>query len=566
MTQIRLVEIRNFRGIRSLTWAPWPGLNCLVGPGDSGKSTILDAVDLCLGARRSVQFSDADFHRGDIGYSINVSITLGDLPAGMRSMEAYGQFVRGWEPALEMVEDEPGADLETVLTVTLVVEADLEPVWSLHSDRAAAAGTVRNLNWTDRVAVAPLRIGGSAHVNLGWRRGSVLDRLSDERADTTAALVKAARDARRSFGTEADEQLKGVLAMVADVAGRAGIPLEGGAHAYLDAASVSFSGGTVSLHDGRGVPLAGLGTGSSRLMVAGLQKKAADRAGIVLVDELEHGLEPHRLIGLLGSLGSKDEAPASQVLATTHSPTAIRELAAPQLFIVRGVKGKVSVIPVGPYGDRVQGTMRMHPDAFLAPNVIVCEGASEVGLIRGLAYHRASSGTAASIAARGVSLVDAGGVSKIYDKAGAFQALGYRVMTVRDDDVRPDAAAEEAFEAAGGKVVYWRQGVALEQELFEAMPDNALLALIDYAAGLHGEEAIRANVASTQDGASAKEDPRELLDDNGRRRLGKAAKRCGWYKTVSWMEEAGSGIVGPSLTRADTQFQETVAELFGWIG
>lgn len=290
MACIRLVEIRNFRGIRSLTWAPRPGLNSLVGPGDSGKSTILDAVDLCLGARRSVQFSDADFYGGDIGHPINVSITLGDLPAGMRSMEAYGQFVRGWEPVLGMVEDEPGADLESVLTVTLVVEADLEPVWSLHSDRAAASGTVRNLNWTDRVAVAPLRIGGSAHVNLGWRRGSVLDRLSDERADATAALVKATRDARRSFGTEADEQLKGVLAMVADVAARTGIPLEGGAHAYLDAASVSFSGGTVSLHDGRGVPLAGLGTGSSRLMVAGLQKKAADRAGIVLVDELEHGL------------------------------------------------------------------------------------------------------------------------------------------------------------------------------------------------------------------------------------------------------------------------------------
>lgn len=32
-----------------------------MGPGDSGKTTILDAIDLCLGARRNVSFSDTDF-------------------------------------------------------------------------------------------------------------------------------------------------------------------------------------------------------------------------------------------------------------------------------------------------------------------------------------------------------------------------------------------------------------------------------------------------------------------------------------------------------------------------
>ncbi|EOV2228542.1 ATP-binding protein [Klebsiella variicola subsp. variicola] len=42
------VEIQNFRSIRLLTWQPSPGLNCLIGPGDSGKTTILDAIDLCL--------------------------------------------------------------------------------------------------------------------------------------------------------------------------------------------------------------------------------------------------------------------------------------------------------------------------------------------------------------------------------------------------------------------------------------------------------------------------------------------------------------------------------------
>lgn len=566
MARIRLIEIENFRGIGSLNWVPSPGLNCLIGPGDSGKSTILDAVDLCLGARRSVQFSDADFHRADTDQPVAIRITLGDLPAEMRSMEAYGQFLRGWDPVLCDVEDEPGAELETVLTVMLVVEADLEPVWSLFSERAAATGTVRSLNWVDRVKLAPVRIGGSAHANLGWRRGSVLDRLSEEKADSTAALVKAAREARQSFGSGAEKSLSGTLEIVEQVAGQVGVPLEGGAHAYLDAASVSFSGGTVSLHDGRGIPLTGLGTGSSRLLVAGLQRKAADRAGIVLVDELEHGLEPHRVTGLLGLLGAKDEEPASQVFATTHSPIAIRELSAAQLFLVRGTGGKLSVIRVGSYADEVQGTMRVHPDAFLAPSVIVCEGASEVGLIRGLGRYRARTGKAEPITARGISLVDAGGVSKVYGRASAFQALGYRLMTLRDDDVKPDTQAEDGFAAAGGKVIYWRPGLALEQELFEALPNPAIILLIEYAAELHGEEKIRAHVASTASGASTDVDPRTLLDQLGRRRLAKAAKTASWFKTVSWMERVGCDIVGPHLEASDPTFQSTLAEMFAWIG
>ncbi len=43
MPRIRHLAIRNFRSIKALDWSPAPGINCLIGPGDSGKSTILDA-------------------------------------------------------------------------------------------------------------------------------------------------------------------------------------------------------------------------------------------------------------------------------------------------------------------------------------------------------------------------------------------------------------------------------------------------------------------------------------------------------------------------------------------
>ena len=76
MARVRAVEIKNFRGIKELTWYPAAGINCLIGPGDSGKSSVLDALDLCLGARRSIQFTDADFHLLDVVTPITIAITL----------------------------------------------------------------------------------------------------------------------------------------------------------------------------------------------------------------------------------------------------------------------------------------------------------------------------------------------------------------------------------------------------------------------------------------------------------------------------------------------------------
>ncbi|MFJ2984863.1 MULTISPECIES: AAA family ATPase [unclassified Pseudomonas] len=63
MARIRRIQIENFRSIQSLDWTPPPGINRLVGSGDSGKSSILDAIDLCLSARRNASFGATDFYR-----------------------------------------------------------------------------------------------------------------------------------------------------------------------------------------------------------------------------------------------------------------------------------------------------------------------------------------------------------------------------------------------------------------------------------------------------------------------------------------------------------------------
>lgn len=568
MARIRKVEIENFRGIKSLTWLPSEGINCLIGPGDSGKSSILDAIDLCLGARRNLQFTDVDFHNLQVGTPIRVSITVGELDDALKSIDSYGLYLRSFDAATGEIQDEPEKDGETVLTVELCVESDLEPLWTLISDRAVSQGQSRNLSWSDRIRLAPTRIGSAASYHLGWRKGSVLNKLTDEEADSAAALVKAGRDARTAFGEEAQQNLAESLKVVASTAQDLGITIEGETKALLDAHSVSFTGGTISLHDGHGVPLRGLGMGSARLLIAGLQKRAANQATIALIDELEHGLEPHRLIHLLGSLGAKDTTPPLQVFMTTHSPVALRELSGTQLFVTRKHAEHSEVLSVGSE-DIVQGTIRKFPEAFLAPSVLICEGASEVGLVRGLDQYRVSQGLP-SILSHGTALVDGGGANNIYRRNDAFRTLGYRTAILRDDDVRPDPDKEQEFLEQGGTVISWDANKALEDALFTSLSDDTVIALIDRAIALHGEEIAEAHIKTASSDTKTLAELRTEHQANGlsydaRCVLGKASRfTAAWFKTVTRMEDVARDIVGPDLHRAAPEFQDRVQLIFGW--
>jgi hypothetical protein len=539
-------------------------VNCLIGPGDAGKSSVLDAIDLCLGARRSASFSDADFHGLNVGESISISITLGELDDDLKSIEAYGNYLRSFDASSGKIDDEPENGAETVLTLNLTVKSDLEPVWTLISERAETQGQVRYLTWSDRIRLCPTRIGAFAENDLAWRRGSVLTKLSDEKAETSGALADAARQARIAFGDLAEKQLAGTLEIVGDTARDLDVDIGKHPKALLDAHSVSFSGGTIALHNEAGVPLRGLGTGSARLLVAGLQRRAAKEATVILIDEVEHGLEPHRLIRLLHSIGSKETPPPLQAFLTTHSPVVVRELSADQLTVLRQRKKGHRVINVGSGAD-IQGTVRAFPEAFLASSVIVCEGASEVGLMRGLDQYRASEGDI-SMAALGISLVDANGCDNIYRRANAFRRLGYRTTVLRDDDKQPSKLVEDLFVQMSGPIFKWRAGRALEDELFTCLPATAVTELLEHAVELHGEALLDEHIKSISSGKIAFAACKTVTPEV-RAHLAKACatKSTPWFKSVSVMEYCGREIVGPALAASEADFRTTVESIFGWI-
>jgi len=571
MAKIRKIEIKNFRSIKSLTWLPLPGVNCLIGPGDIGKSTILDAIDLCLGARRSISISDADFHSLDIGCAISITLTLGDLEDSLKSIEAYGIYFQAFNSETGEVLEEPKRGLETVLNLNLTINDDLEPEWSLVSGRATSQGLTKNIAWKDRVAIAPMRLGSYENSNFSWSKGSVLNRLSDQKIEAGELLAQVAREARNTFGAYTDEQLSSTLALVIKAANELGVEIGDAAKAMLDVRSVSFTNGAISLHDNNGVPLRNLGTGSSRLLIAGLNQNSINKTKIILVDEVEHGLEPHRLTRLLNALGSKSQDPVSQVFLTTHSPVALRELSGDQLYVVRRSSDEHVLTPIG-ISNQMQGAIRVYPESFLASTVIVCEGASEVGFIRGMDERRSESGKL-SLSARGVSYVDAKGGSpdECLKKAMVYLTLGYKTIAFLDGDLEISGEILQEFQKAGGILVGWRDDRAIEDELFLSLTDDGVDLLIKYAIQFTDRTLVNNSLLENSDRKFSLESIEKITAENSgeyseelRLILAKSSKmkKRGWFKTIGRMEIIAKDVIFPRLEISDPGFVDVIEKLF----
>jgi putative ATP-dependent endonuclease of OLD family len=584
LISIRLIEIENYRAIKKLVWRPDSGLNCLIGPGDSGKSSILDAIELCLGSatRRTIAVSDCDFHGLNTDEPISISLTLGGLDDSLLDLDEYALYLRAFDSKTGALKDEPQKGLETVITLNVSVDSYRDPVWGLTSIRATAKNQQKKLSQKERARLVSSRLGVSnVGQNLTWGKGSVLTRLTEEQLDVDSVLIDIARGAKFAFGENANDQLMEALAIVERTAGSLGVPTGGSVKASLDTRGFSLKEGAVALHGSDGVPLRCLGTGSARLLVAGLQRDAAQAAAIVLVDEVEFGLEPHRLTRLLNALGSKLEEPTAQVFITTHSPVALQQLKAEHLHIVRKGRDGHTVNAAGT-GDDVQGTLRKSPSSFLAKKVIVCEGASEQGLLRGVDDWNVARGSD-SLLARGVSLLDAGGGSPkgCIEKAVQFAKLGYEVAAFIDNDVKLDSEVRDRLTEAGGRLFTWEDGFALEDALFAHLPDESVHKLLEFALENVGrgpvDEKVReqfgseASVSSILEGAELagyKNAERKKLGLASRTKKktksGEADKKSGWFKTIDRMERVGCELVAPAMSPNKTPLTQVVFDIFRW--
>ena len=176
--------------------------------------------------------------------------------------------------------------------------------------------------------------------------------------------------------------------------------------AHLDAGAIRVHLGGLALHDGE-MPLRQLGLGSKRVLTTGLQKQALHAPHVTLFDEVEIGLEPHRIARLVEYLKTDT---TGQYFLTTHSPVVLRELTVDDLHIVHCREGRTQIVAANrpAIAECIQGKIRTGAEAFLAPKIVACEGATEAGFLRGLDDYWIANGLSA-FAYQGIALLDVGG-------------------------------------------------------------------------------------------------------------------------------------------------------------
>lgn len=177
---IRKLTIQRFRGIHSLTWLPAEGMNVILGGGDVGKTTILEAIALLLSPSNTAVLSEADYWARDNAqeFVIEAVMTLPDT-TGIGSQSTFA-WPWAWDGqnAIPPSADEEGdlaAPGEPVYRVRVRGTAELELAWEVMQPNEELA----HFSSAVRRRIGSVRMSADERNDRDLRLvyGSALDRL-----------------------------------------------------------------------------------------------------------------------------------------------------------------------------------------------------------------------------------------------------------------------------------------------------------------------------------------------------------------------------------------------------
>lgn len=497
--QIRRVDIENFRGIKLCTWLIPEGNRfiCLIGPGDSGKTSILDAINFSLSDRWNLPILDTDFFNADIENPIKIRVTVTGAGPDIIAFDKLGMHLGGISEAGEIIHD-PSEGFTPCITVQLQIDATLEPKWTAFRANASADDKQFPVSASVRRSFGALKVDDRIDNHLRWGNGSALGRLTEHK-HASAVAVQATRTARSAVFEKASPEL---IAVSNDVRDQAQSMSSGEFKNLRPGLLPSAVGnGMLALHDGE-VPLSGFGLGSRKLVGFAIQQLATKDHGILLADEIEQGLEPHRLVYLLREL--RKSSVDIQSFASTHSPVCVEQLDLEDLAVVhRTAEGIVNVSFVPTELKNGQASLRSGPSSFLARKIIVGEGKTETGLLRGWLTRwddEAKKGNRPPSAALGVAIRNGQGGSEAPRHGLLLSKLNYNTMIFVDNDDSDVDKAVRAAETAGCQVVRCHKPNAIEDEIAHAVSAIGLQAILNLAISFRGEETVMKDLELSSEG------------------------------------------------------------------
>lgn len=459
---IKQLKLERFRGIKSLTWLPVPGLNVILGGGDVGKSTILEAIGLLLNPTNGTTVSDADYWRREISTEFSIEAVISfpsSIPVNQQSKMMWPWEWDGEKACVPQDDDQQSSSVprgSPVYRLRVRGTSDLELVYEMIQPDE----TLDPFGVGLRRAIGVVRLAGDDRNDRDLRlvQGSALDRVLSDKGlrarlgrelgtkDIDTRLVDGAKEALTKLDTEFQQKA---------LPSKLGLGLTGS-----PGLSITALLGLTADKGGIKLPLTNWGAGTRRLASLAVATSLQVGRPITLVDEIERGLEPYRQRTLVKYL----QESGAQVFITTHSAAALSAASNAAIWYL-DASSTIAQLP----NKKIEHQRGRDAEAFLAKFTIVGEGITEVGF----AAHLLEKSIEGSFVEHGIWLTDGGGHEASLQLLEALGIGGLKFGGIVDDEGKSPERWRKVQDKLGALLLRWKNG-CLEEVLLSHIDETKL--------------------------------------------------------------------------------------------
>ncbi|MCZ8198816.1 MAG: hypothetical protein O9267_14545, partial [Flavobacterium sp.] len=212
-----------------------------------------------------------------------------------------------------------------------------------------------------------------------------------------------------------------------------------------------------------------------------------------------------------------------------------------------------------------QGILRSNPEAFFAKKIVLCEGATEVGIVRGINNYNYKNNDF-RFSNNGVRYLDCGGDSKIKDCLNMLINKEYDVLVFcdSDNDINPKVKELKQFiKDKSIDSIQCESGKAIENQIFTDLNFETIKKIFELEL-LEDKNSIKDSIKSNYIGASWNDD--FLSNDNLeiRNAFGISSNKNKWIKRIDMGTSVGELCMGSLNEFKDKHLYKMLTSINDW--